>query len=389
MSLMAHQPSVYHGPASMRIALHTPIAASRKEPLAEMTARIRQAFLDAGLHDPLIRFTLTDSSATNTSLAIDRVLKRFPTMERFITEQKIGATSMSARMLSNVLSGEPADYGTLHAIASGVPRSFPFPSVAFHFYAAEFGERLIGLPAMGHSYPGVIITDNWWVSGRQRDLSVYTVVEPGESDKKLPPNPPKVEALIKACGKAKKTRQIPILAPTGGLTVSIPPANLEAVKAVNAEYRSRIDEIASCMPHALPPTAEALAANLGVLAGPRKPALEAAFKPLGYSCTGGSGVFHLTRRTEANHTAELYLDVGTWSHSVSASFLVHGPGFRVSLGLPIAPGIHGQYPIGHAAQWQKIVENFAALVRELDRTFVPAIDAAAGPSPAWHESSSS
>lgn len=292
-------------------------------------------------------------------------------------------------MLSNVLSGEPADYETLHAILSGVPRSFPFPSVALHFYTPEFGERLVGLPAMGHSYPGVIITDNWWVSGRQRSLSAYTVVEAGESDKKLPRNPPTIEALIKACGKAKKTVQVPILAPGGGLSVSIPAANLEAVKKINADYRARIAEIAASarMPHELAPMPEALSANLGVLAGPRKPALEEAFKPLGYTCTGGSGIFHLTRRTEANHTAELYLDVGTWSHMVSASFQVHGPGFRTTLALPIAPGIHGQYPIGDAAQWQKIVDNLAAIICELDRTLVPAIDAAAGPAPAWHDSS--
>jgi hypothetical protein len=44
----------------------------------------------------------------------------------------------------------------------------------------------------------------------------------------------------------------------------------------------------------------------------------------------------------------------------------------------------GQYPIGDAARWAQIVENLAALVAELDRTFVPAIEAAAGPSPEWY-----
>jgi hypothetical protein len=44
----------------------------------------------------------------------------------------------------------------------------------------------------------------------------------------------------------------------------------------------------------------------------------------------------------------------------------------------------GQYPIGDAARWQRIVENLAALTRELDRDFVPAIEAAAGPSPVWY-----
>ena len=371
----------------MRIALQTPIAASRKEPLAEMAGRIHRAFLDSGLGEPFLRFTLSDSPGPKAVSAIDRVLKRYPEMERFLTNRKLGNGLMGARILSNALSDEPADYTTLESIAGGVPRSYPFHGVALHFYAPKFGERLIGLPAAGHSFPGVLITDNWWVSGRQRALSAYTVVEASTTDKKLPPNPPRIDALIKACGKAKKAVQVRIPAPGGGLSVSIPQANLEAVKAVNADFHSRIGEIADAagMPHVLPPMAEAMAEKMGVLAGPRKPALETAFKPMGYSCSGGSGVFHLTRRTEGNHTAELYLDVGAWSHMVSGNFLVHGAGFRASLGIPIAPGIFGQYPIGDAAQWQKIVENLAAMVRELERSFVPAIEQAAGPSPAWYE----
>ncbi|MGD1096083.1 MAG: hypothetical protein ABSB35_29325 [Bryobacteraceae bacterium] len=49
---------------------------------------------------------------------------------------------------------------------------------------------------------------------------------------------------------------------------------------------------------------------------------------------------------------------------------------------------YGQYPMGDAAQWQRIVENLAAMVRELDRGFVPEIEKAAGPSPAWYQPTS-
>jgi hypothetical protein len=44
----------------------------------------------------------------------------------------------------------------------------------------------------------------------------------------------------------------------------------------------------------------------------------------------------------------------------------------------------GQYPIGDADRWHQIVENLAALVTELDRSFVPAVEAASGPSPEWY-----
>ncbi len=374
----------------MRIALQTTFAASKKEPLAEMAGRVRQAFLDAGLGEPAIRFTLLDASGAKSISAVDRVLKRHPEMERFLGHLQLFGQAPAMRMISNFETGEAAEYSTLTAIAAGVPRSYPFGSVALHFYAPEFGERLIGLPATAHSFPGVLITDNWWISGRQRALSAYTVVDANETDKKLPAHPAAVDAVIKRCGKAKRTNQLAILAPGGGLTLSISPTIQEAVKAIVADYRARLRQIVASaeLPHNLPPAADIRVQSLGVLAGPRKPALVAAFKPMGYNCIGGKGEFHLRRRTAENLTVELYLDVGTWSHSVTAIFLVHGAGFKSSLGIPVAPEAYGQYPIGDAAQWQKIVENLAAMVRELDRTFVPAIAQAAGPSPAWYQPTS-
>jgi hypothetical protein len=254
-----------------------------------------------------------------------------------------------------------------------------------------FGERLIGLPKYGNSLPGVAVTDNRWVTGRHRALSVYTAVEAELEDKKLPPNPEPVDRLIKALGKIKSTAQVPIRVPGGApgeIVGAIPRANAEAVKAIVTDYRARLKEVVQMadLPHNLPPAEELRLQNAGVVAGPRKPALETAFKPMGYSCRGGTGEFHLTRRTSGNLIMELYLDVGTWSHSVSAIFMVHGGGFKESLRIPVtALDNGGQYPIGDAAQWQKIVENLAAMVRELDRSFVPEIEQAAGPTPAWYQ----
>jgi hypothetical protein len=374
----------------MRVAMNHSFAASKKEPLAELTGRIRQAFLDAGMREPTIRFTLMGSGRVEGDSPIDRVLKRHPEMKRFETFTALIPGGSESRLLTNASSGEAAEYSTILAIAAGVPRSYSFSAVVLHFHAPAFGERLIGLPKFGHSLPGVMVTDNRWVNGRHRALSVYTVVEAEEGDKQLPPNPEPVDAVIKACGKVRRTDQVHLLAPDGRTIVgSIPPANVEAVNSIVADYRARIKEVVELagLPHNLPPAAEIRDQNAGSIAGPRKPALESAFKPMGYSCRGGSGEFHLTRRTSGNLTIELYLDVGTWSHTVSAVFVVQGAGFKASLGIPVAPqdAAYGQYPIGDAAQWQKIVENLAALVRELNRSFVPEIEQAAGPTPAWYQ----
>ncbi len=67
--------------------------------------------------------------------------------------------------------------------------------------------------------------------------------------------------------------------------------------------------------------------------------------------------------------------------------MVQGAGFRASLAIQVTPqdAAGRRYPIGGDVQWRKIVENLAAMVRELDRSFVPEIEEAAGPSPAWYQ----
>ena len=149
-------------------------------------------------------------------------------------------------------------------------------------------------------------------------------------------------------------------------------------------------EIVECakLPHDLPSNEEAHATTrLGLATGPKKPELTRAFGPLGYDCRGESGTFTLRRRTANNLTVELELDVGTWSNAISAHFqvqaLVGGVGMGALLVLPVAKRAMagGQYPIGDAEGWRKIVENLAALVAELDKSFVPAVEAAAGPHP--------
>jgi hypothetical protein len=126
--------------------------------------------------------------------------------------------------------------------------------------------------------------------------------------------------------------------------------------------------------------------GLGQTTGPKKPVLVHAFKPLGYDCRAGSGTFTLRRRTSGHLTVEIALDVGTWSRSLTSTFKVQGLGFRAVLLLPVSRRAvaGGQYPIGDSDRWHQIVENLAALVTELDRSFVPAVEAASGPSPEWY-----
>src|SRR5436305_5865451 len=128
----------------MRVALLTTFAASRKEPLAAMLQRIYQAFSDAGLGEPAIRFTFGDTLLSTSTSAVDRVLKRHPELARFVTSAVAAPLIPGARRITNdplsPAAGEAVPFPTLHAIAAGVPRSFPFHDIAVHFHAPDFGE---------------------------------------------------------------------------------------------------------------------------------------------------------------------------------------------------------------------------------------------------------
>ena len=380
----------------MRVALLTTFAASRKEPLAALLERIRAAFLTAGQGEPGVRFSFSDAPVARTVSSVDRVLKRHPQLQRFLVESAALPAGLAVRQISNdaassdvSAAGEPVPFEILLAIAAGVPRSFPFHGISFHLHSAAFGEPTAGvLPA------GVMISDSWWINGRMRSLSALTLVDADPAGKKLPPLPEPVAAILAACGKMKKTVQAPLPSVPSAASAAPDPAAPDpevarAVRAVVEDYRARFDEILdrAALPHDFPPVREALQNTpLGQTTGPKKPVLVRAFKPLGYDCQSASGTFTLRRRTPRNLTVEISLDVGTWSRSLTAFFKVHGLGFRALLPLPpsrrAAGG--GQYPIGDAERWQQLVDNLAALVTELDRSFVPAIEAASGPAPEWY-----
>ncbi len=390
----------------MRVALITTFAASRKEPLVEMMNRVHQGFLDAGLGEPTIRFSLGDGLLGGVS-AVDRVLKRHSELERFLTQTdpKVAAL-VGARRITNQTDAtravEAVPYSTLQSIASGVPRSYPFSNAAFHFYAPEFGEPVPTPTSPVGMRTGVSLVDSWWVNGRNRSLSACTVIEAALGDRKLPMPVNAVAKVMAACGKVRKTVQAPLAenplpgsVPAVRLSsgVAIASSNPEAAVAVHQianSYRERIPEIVlqARLPHDLPGQAEIPHELQSVTnAGPKKPQLDRVFKPMGYSCRGGSGSFTLQRRTAANFTVEVYVDVGTWSHRMLAIYKIWGMGWKATV--PIPPTARSvpqaQYPIGDAENWRKIVENLGALVAELDRTLVNEIESAVGASPEWYK----
>ncbi|MEM9903286.1 MAG: hypothetical protein AAF865_18245, partial [Pseudomonadota bacterium] len=295
------------------------------------------------------------------------------------------ATEGSPRLLTNMEDGpkpgETIPDETILALAAGVPRSLPFNQISLLITGPGFGS---GLPVdqLGESPPGITIGDSWWVNGRLRSLQGLFVFEADRAAPVLPDLPANIATIYAACGKVEKKKQFVVPGTELAGPIGDPAAVVE-------RWRARIPEIAARMPHDLPDAGAALEAH-GVGAtsdvGPMKPALTRAFKPLGYSCKGGHGVFELTRRTPANTTLFLSLDVGTWSRSITASLDVTALAGAARLILPVTPREGGpmQYAIGGPKEWKHIVANLAHMVAALERGLVPEFEAAAGPTPAWY-----
>ena len=123
----------------MRVALHTTFAASKKEPLATMLSRVHQAFLDAGLGEPTVRFTFSDAPLAGFVSSVDRVLKRLPDMARFLATDSPMKGLPEVRRFSNAVSGEAAAFSSIQAIAVGIPRAFPFHNATIHFHGRCLG----------------------------------------------------------------------------------------------------------------------------------------------------------------------------------------------------------------------------------------------------------
>ena len=352
-----------------------------------MLNRVHQAFLDAGLSEHTLHFAFSDAPFPGQASSVDRVLKRQPEMAQSVETDSPMIGFPDTRRLTGAVSVEAASFSSIQAIATGVPRSFPFHSVTLHFHAPAFGDMEIGGPQVG-----VTLTDCWWINGRNRSLSAMTVVDADPRSKKLPIVTESVASVLASFGKAKRVWQVPLTPAEAQPQASTASASLEAAAAVQAiavDYRSRLKEIVerAALPHDLPPPSEVPQQFLGLVSGPMKPTLVELFKPMGYTCHGATGTFTLRRKTQANLTAQLYLDVGTWSRRVLAIFQVLGVGFKANVSIPVTARALGsmQYPIGDAEHWRKIAENLAALVAELDRTLVPEIEQAAGPTPEWFE----
>src|SRR5262249_55924299 len=176
---------------------------------------------------------------------------------------------------------------------------------------------------------GISVQDSWWVNGRQRSLSAMRIVDADPAAKKLPRPPDDVAAVFAACGKARKTIQVPMrfdAQPVASDTdIPTPPVTpiTDRIRDIVRRYRAQIADMLAQLPHDIPHLDSSSSPD--VTSGPKKPVLVEAFGPLGYDCKAPhSGTFVLRRRTAGNLTVKLTFDVGTWNNALTAFMQVEG-----------------------------------------------------------------
>jgi hypothetical protein len=383
----------------MKVAAIYSFSVDKKEQVGAMLKRFHTLIKEECHHEPLIEFAFTDawreseSSASRGISSIERVLKRFSELKRFQTSIRMPHSGYVAHQLTNKIytseNLQSIEFETHQAIAKGVPKSFPFHEYSITLHSKIFGEgRAYILGSLQCS--GLRIEDSWSISGRRRALTLFTIVEVGRDSAAMPRSEETVARILSLCGKVRKTTHIPLEAAGIG---ELRPASLSQEKrnAVDRIFSDAEANIAGIidraqLPYDLPSPKDILNDEVpNNILGPLKPSLASAFRPLGYSCLGASGTFFLRRKTSSNITVELNIDVGTWYRAASVFFKMEGLGFCNQLTLPVTKSAVGkhQYKFNDLRRWQQIVDNLAALTKELDLTFVPQVENIAGPSPDW------
>lgn len=381
----------------MKLYIRQEYRASRKEPFGEMLRRIYEGLGQSGL-PVLYRFVFADHLVSGMISSVARAVKKYPHLAPLVTTEPVSPI-LKAKEPERV--GPPAivgdasqlDFVALEVLANGLPRSLPFRAADVRFYTDEFGKAPAAVKSdnatsdallLGHFNTGLRAADTWWVNGRNRHLGAAYVVEVAEGTRKVPLPAGALGAFLATLGKGRTVGQFPIREDDAGEAVVVkgkaqaPPE----LAALAERLKARIPELiaAAGMPHSI------ASARAEHAASPLKPALEKHFKPMGYTCKGGSGIFTMRRRTTGNHVVEVALDVGTWSRSLTGHFHVYVPDFAIRLPMPASAELRArQCDIGDAERWEKLAENMAVFTRHLDREIVPEVERVAGPAPAWFE----
>lgn len=362
----------------MKVRIEYTFKRDKKEPFADAVERVHGAFAASEFGAPSVEFFFSAGAWNAPDTGVDHLMEKYPELRRFFYVVPGPPDTPGSRVLSNAprspspARGEAAEFATLFAAAAGVRKPFRLDAASFRFRPRE-SDGDASAPTID-----VIVSESRFVDRWDTMLMALVYLDGDPDDKRLSP-PPAIAGILAALGNAPRRSQKPAhRRPTG--------EEIGAAIAVHRDYQSRLGEIVdrAQLPHDLPASEPVRAGGLSDRAG-QKAMLRRAFGPLGYDCTFSRNDYMLRRRKRGNVVVVLRLDVGWEGRTLSIHYVVSFSAQVLPLHLPVSKRAiaqaEGEYGIRDDAHWQEIVDNLAALVAELDRTFVPAIEAAIHPWP--------
>lgn len=384
----------------------------KRESLGSLFQRVTDVLNQFG-QTSKVYFYFEDQAIGSVS-ACDRLIKRFPVFESFafthaearanppkiiksisnfnnswdISYESQSATAISTEILSNV--------------AVGVPRSFPFHYSHFIFdnvsllntsepdtgdassQVLQYSSRV----PRSYNNSAIVLDSHWWVSRREHHLTVIVALPIPTAGEEVVLLPEKTKSFIQAFGKIAEER-LEIVYTQQEATER--QAVIARLVSVTTRYNQNIGNIIQTLPlpHSLPSVEQVGLHGEEFKIGSMKDVLVKYFKSLGYcyqAKRSGHGIYSLTKLTPNNNELEIYLDVGSWSRSVTASFSFNGMSMSGSVGLPVSKNAIdvAQYPILSIEQWRQIVENLVVVVNYLEKTFAVEADEVSGSTPRWY-----
>ncbi|MBT9558145.1 MAG: hypothetical protein IV100_19085 [Myxococcales bacterium] len=286
---------------------------------------------------------------------------------------------------------DPADITTL---ADGVPkpyscdrafvtwRNHPLirPRAPFSVREPAWNQDNVSAPPLCGDDPAPMVI----VIYDYKKVSVFAFVEAvADADTKELPPPAAVMDLLRPIGVLNVL----------GHDVNNGPTDYDRIRATSGAafnlpvlQRDSLLALAQDLPHALPEAP--VGGTLQALTSPHAVALKAATKSLGYTPHKGSssvGKTLLSKYTARGNRLVLDVDFGTMSRRVHAHLRIFGVDWRRSLTLHFTGRDldNHAYPIVSDAEFQRVVDNIAALLPRVEATVLPELEALYPPTPAW------
>lgn len=372
---------------------------TKNDPIKVVFQRISKVLKEYRSIDGPNYFYLSDHAARfdrKPVSAVDRVLKKFPELSRFLfeAEEEINEEKNTYKVLSNFPFDIPALLGTvkgrhtenvsldiLTQIAEGIPRSYPFKETRFLFDEIGWSQNRSGDEDSAFDLNSILYINDWWTPKRHTELTAKIAIpQPSAEKEKLSPLSERNQKALSDLGQIKiKELCVEPSKEEKGLFEELESKGNDLIYSFREKTLSPVTFL---YPHHLEDNVE------GAYNVPRKPTISKVMKKHGYkhlSKEGFHGCLVYGKMTENNHRILLEFDSGSTFYHLRCNFTIQGPCWKQRI--EEIPCRHNSnrdfYPIPDLQTLEMVTENFCATIAFMENTIVKEIENLYGPAPKW------